>query len=156
VRGGRLQSAEPGGKRCPPAREDVGTGLDAETQDVAADVGADAFDACPTVSRLGGDASPPSLADGGTIPGPPATQCSPSSTTQMNILWVNQSCAPIETWWVDFGCVEVQYGDVSALSDRSQMTLAGHRWRLREKGSHVLLREVAANADAAPMTYVFP
>lgn len=119
---------------------------------------ADTADACPSYAPLTMDASAPSPSeDGGMLPGPPALQCSSGAMTiATTINWTNNACSPIEAWWIDFNCIEVYYNDVPAMGMFAQPTFVGHRWRLRAKGTGLLLKEVDPNVDANPRTVVFP
>ena len=138
---------------------DASTADTAASDTAAADTAApDTADACPSYAPLTMDASAPSPSeDGGMLPGPPAVQCSAGGTvTATTINWTNNACSPIEAWWVDFNCIEVYYNDVPAMGMVAQPTFVGHRWRLRAKGTGLLLKEVDPNVDANPRTVVFP
>ena len=138
------------------------TGGDASVVAVA-EAGADARDAGPAAPVDAGAPAdtgpvvPPAMGeDGGTLPGPPASKCSIDSSIPTTLVIANQSTVTIEIWWVDYTCVEHDYGNVDPGASSTLGTFVTHPWRIRADGTHALLREVPASTDPLPRTVTYP
>ena len=128
-----------------------------------AEAGADARDAGPAAPVDAGAPAdtgpvvPPAMGeDGGTLPGPPASKCSIDSSIPTTLVIANQSTVTIEIWWVDYTCVEHDYGNVDPGASSTLGTFVTHPWRIRADGTHALLREVPASTDPLPRTVTYP
>lgn len=140
----------------------VSSGSDASPISVT-DAAADARDGgpdAPVDAGARGDTGPvvpPAMGeDGGTLPGPPASKCSVDSTIPTTLVIANQSTVTIEIWWVDYACIEHDYGNVDPGGSSTLGTFVTHPWRIRADGTHALLREVPAATDALPRTVTYP
>jgi ELWxxDGT repeat protein len=76
--------------------------------------------------------------------GPPAS-CSITGTEPASITFVN-ACATesVEVWWVDYACGEQFFRTLAPDESYTQQSFVTHPWRIRELGSHRLLKEVPA------------
>lgn len=78
-----------------------------------------------------------------------------NSTTPTTILFVNNSPAPIQTFWVDFSGQEVFYHLVPAGASYVQPTYETHPWRIRAPDTLQLLKEVPPNDSTTGKTVTY-
>jgi len=79
--------------------------------------------------------------DGGSDSG--AGRCSDPAAYQFATMSVhNGGALPVEIYWVDSTCAELDYGTLGANSAYDQPTYIGHVWRFRDAASGTLLQEV--------------
>jgi VHL beta domain len=107
-----------------------------DTPDSAApDSGADAnVEVCVAITAAG---------DGGP------TVCSIDGDAGATITFVNHCTArTVSTYWVDYSCGEQFYADLAPDASMDQPTFFTHPWRLRDKTTHELLKEVPPVAAA--------
>jgi hypothetical protein len=104
-----------------------------------------------------GPVVPPAMGeDGGTLPGPPASKCSIDSSIPSTLMIANQSTVTIEIWWVDYTCVEHDYGNIDPGASSTLGTFVTHPWRIRADGTHALLRDIPGATDPLPRTVTYP
>lgn len=55
------------------------------------------------------------------------------------ITFVNNTSAPVDVFWIDFGCNEVFYYTIAAGASRTQSTFITHPWIIRDNSTHAPL-----------------
>ncbi len=83
------------------------------------------------------------------VPGA-AKPCSVGSAQAATFTLKNLTAKKARVWWVDYGCVEHDYGTVAANKARSQPTFVTHRWRVRSDVDGGILGDFVLDA---PGTY---
>jgi VHL beta domain len=77
------------------------------------------------------------------------TVCSIDGDAGATITFVNHCTArTVSTYWVDYACAEQFYADLAPDASMDQPTFFTHPWRLRDKSTHELLKEIPPVAAA--------
>lgn len=95
-------------------------------------------------------------ADGGPLPGNAPAVCSTAGVTMCPLVIVNNSGCAIETWWVDYTCLEEYYDTVPPGGMVTETTFVTHPWRIRIVGTRQLVKEIPAATDASSRTFTYP
>ena len=94
------------------------------------------------VTADGGDAAP--------------SVCSIAGDAATTITFVNHcTFRTVSTYWVDYGCGEVFYSDIAPDASLEQPTFVTHPWRIRDKATNELLKEVPP-ATSTPTIVMVP
>jgi hypothetical protein len=72
----------------------------------------------------------------------------PRGKIETTIAFRNEGSRTVSTHWVDERCQEVPYGDIEPGAEILLRTYATETWRVRDKASQKLLRDVAAGTQA--------
>jgi hypothetical protein len=75
------------------------------------------------------------------------TVCTSGTGAAMTMPVTNNSAETVNLLWVDGGCVEHQYQQVSAGASTTQSTFTGHIWRLRSVATGAMTTERPAVPD---------
>lgn len=72
--------------------------------------------------------------------------CSVEGNVPVDITFINNAEEPITTYWVDYGCEEVEYQTLNPGQQYTQPTFVTHPWRVRDRAGN-LLREFTPDND---------
>ncbi|GAB4232310.1 MAG: hypothetical protein Kow0049_15200 [Stanieria sp.] len=75
--------------------------------------------------------------------------CSVESNTPTQITFTNNTANPVNLYWVNYECQEVQYQTIQPQASYTQDTFVSHPWRIRDSQTGELLKEFTPTSATA-------